>query len=278
MKVSFIGTSNAAVCVAANLKSKGFDVVSVYSPYIKTAVDAAIRINCKARWNLERTVSEGEAVFITVSEKSTKQILHDIYKLKPRDKVFCFLSQIETSDIAMLGSSNTCFSFAVMANINKKEIVDLSDVQANIEGSGPKYWDFIDELNEKGLFYKVITKETKCAYALSVEMVTELVSALLSTASDILENAGITDKKFLKGLVYDNINTYFLSPKELSYFDTPLLTGSVASINRHFDALDMYAGASARFIYKTLAFNVIEHSGLKKSEIARLKKLILDKK
>ena len=275
MRTSFIGCSAAAVNTAVFLKKKGFDVQFVYDDNIQSAVDAAIEINCKVSTGMTETIEKSELIFIGAENEKMRKTLYKLNRLRTKGKIFCIISDTQNSD--MLEMSETVFSLFPLKHHINGEIADLTDVLFVVEGSGVRYWDFIDELDNAGIKYAIADVYRKSAYVLTVEYATELSNALLSTIDDILTKANIYDKSFLKNVVLDNVNNYFKTPKDLSYFDMPVSKGDIAKISKHFEAIELFGSQKAKSIYKILAFSILENSNLSKTEKSRVERIILDK-
>lgn len=275
MKVSFIGCSVISLNTAIYLKSKNFDVISVYDCDVRLCVDTAVKIGCKARFDIEKAISDAEIIFISYAEDKIKQAVYEITKYNLTNKIVCVMSELCNSD--MFDFFDTCFTVFPLKRLIKDEEADLSNITFIVEGSGVRYWNFIDELDDRNVSYRLTDASKKGAYFLAGEIVTEFTGTLCSLVIDMLENAGIYDKSFLSDMMLETAIDIFKTPKHVSYFDMPISSGSIAHINSHFEAIEKYGGINLKSLYKVVAYSILEHSELSKSEKEQLKRIVFKK-
>ena len=275
MKISFIGHGSMLVNIANMFKQKGFHINGLYNDDLKLAIDMAISLDIRAYYDLEKIVEESEVIFLYDKDDNIKNLSYRVLNYNLSDKIICVISKSFMSyDFDMF---DTCFTVFPVKDFVDDEIYDLKDTKFIIEGNGKKCSDFIYELNDSGINYELVDRDRKNAYMFSIECGTELMDGYISLMFDYLNKAGILDKIPFEKLIRENVDNYFKSPKNISYFDKTLSNMNVKDIDLHFDAIEKYGNVNIKALYKVLAYSIIEHENYSKSEKERIRRIIYNK-
>jgi len=275
MKVSFIGYSSALVSIATFFRNKKFDVLGLYDKDYMKLIDIGIKHNFKVKLDLEKMIYESDIIFICDKEENLKNISYELSKYDLSEKIMCVVSKYHTSD--EFDMFDTAVTFLPIKDFIEGETTDIENAKTIVEGCGKRADFFMQELKFMKINFEEVDKNKKMAYLFSLEYSTEFLDAFISSIKDFLENAKIYDKSYLEGLIFDNVKNYYKSPKDISYFEKPILTKNEDQISSHFEIIEKYGDSNLKALYKVIAFNLIEHTDYSKSEKDRIRRIIYNK-
>lgn len=275
MKISFIGRGSIVVNIANYFKQKGFHLNGFYDDDLKSTIDMAILLDTRAYYDLEKIIGESDVIFLYDNDDNIKNLSYRILNYNLTNKIICVISKRFMSDD--FDMFDTCFTVFPLKDFVDDEFCDLKDTKLIIEGNGKKYNDFIFELDDFKINYEIVDRDTKNSYVYAFEIVTELMDGYISTLFDYLDKAKIMDRAPFEKLIRENVNNYFKSPKDISYFNKPLSNMNIKEIDLHFEAIEKHGNLNDKAIYKVLSYSIIEHENYSKSEKERIRRIIYNK-
>ncbi len=275
MKVSFVGASRAGISVAAYMKSKGFEVTGFFSRELAWAVDAAVAVDCKAFDELEKALRTAELIFISTSDDNIRKTMHKIRMLKPENKIFCCLSGVEGAEILDIGEANTYFSFHPPYLFDTKVPVNLDGLTFILEGYGKRYWDFIDEVDERCIPYIEVKPGQKAVYHFALCFMTSFVSDLLMMGNEVLKTSGVGRMEMFAPIIRWNVSRMLEADDMVTMLTGPAARGDVATLRKHLEAMRHGVGFNIQSIYKMIALSELEYSDVTDAVRKRIKELLL---
>ncbi|MBR6898337.1 MAG: DUF2520 domain-containing protein [Lachnospiraceae bacterium] len=258
MKIGFIGAGRVGYSLGRYFAEHGVQLTGYYSRQEEHARDAAVFTSSCFYDDIDKLVSDSDAVFITASDDQIAGIYERIARSDISKKNICHCSGALSSREAFPGIEKKGargFSIHPLYPVSDRYLSwsGLADAFFCIEGGdGAQEWRTL--LESIGLKARVISPDVKKKYHAAAAMASNLVIALIDEASEILSECGFGDDALaaLSPLIAANIKNV-LSRGCSGALTGPIERNDTGTVREHLMSLDeeqkkLYKAAGLRLI------------------------------
>ncbi|MBR0105456.1 MAG: DUF2520 domain-containing protein [Firmicutes bacterium] len=272
MRIGFIGAGKVGFSLGKYMTERNICVSGYYSRSASSAREASEFTNTKFFDDLGEIVSESDALFLTVPDRTIKDVWDSLKQFSLKDKSVCHCSGAMSSSVFTGIEEAGAFGysihplFAVCDKLHSYQ--NLSKAYFTIEFSDEKAKEnalyFKSMFESMGNQVRFITKEQKVLYHCAAVLSSNLVTGLFSCASDILKDCGFDERASEEALM-----PLFLNNCEnigrigvVNSLTGPVERADTGTVREHLQALPG-SRENVKTVYKELSKKLIEISGKK---------------
>lgn len=245
MRIGFIGAGKVGFTLGKYFVGNNIRVSGYYSRNTDSANKAAEFTGSSQFEELSGLISNSDAIFVTVTDDAIREVFDKLKQYDLTGKQLCHCSGAMSAkdafpEIEIFGAEG--YSLHPLFPINSKYDSYLTIDQAwfCIEGKGDHLEDWKVFFEKLGNHVRVLSSDNKTIYHAACTIASNLVCALISESTEILEKCGFSEKEALcalEPLISTNINNI------LKYGVAAALTGPVErcdyfTVQKHLSCFD----------------------------------------
>lgn len=242
-KIGFIGAGKVGVGLGAYFVSKGLNVSGYLSRSLESSENAAEITNSYAFSDTLHLADGCDIIFITTPDDSIGGVWNELVKFNIRGKIICHTSGSLSSAVFENAAQYGAFVYSIhpmYAFANKNgAVMGLENACFSIEGDKACLQDLRKLISELGNKTLIIKTDKKVLYHISNVMASNLVLALLSIASDCIEESGVKGEDSIQALmplINGNINN-ICEKGFVNSLTGPIERNDILTLNKHLEAL-----------------------------------------
>ncbi len=253
MKITFIGSGNVAVHLSEELKSKGFEIIQIFSRTESNAKKLANILNTCYTNDLQKISDKADLYIISVSDDVLPRICKSkILKSKIKNKLVVHTSGSSDIDILKDLSSNYGI-FYPLQTFSKQRKISFNEVPICIEANNKTNESILKNIANK-ISNKVlsISSEERKYIHIAAVFACNFTNYFYSIAEQLLNKKNI-DFNILLPLINE-------TTKKIKYFNPndvqtgPAVRNDIKIIEKHLDALKKYPEYEK--LYKLISKNI----------------------
>lgn len=253
MKITLIGSGNVATYFAFAFKSKGYEIVQVYSPHILLANELAARVQAAACSTIEEISPYSDFYIIAISDDALKSFSE---KFRVKDKIVLHTSGFHELDI-LKNVSSSYGVFYPLQTLNKKLPMPAEPFPICIEASDDVTLKQIKSLAQSigGDVHIVLSPRRKVLHVAAV-FANNFGNHLYSMAEKILKKENISFGLLRPLIKATAENVMHRSPSEVQ--TGPAKRGDEAILKAHLEILK--DDPELRHIYELLSAGIAKYT------------------
>lgn len=199
MKIGFIGAGRVGFSLGKYFCEQGLNVIGYYSRNPQSALQAAKFTGTMYFKNIESIVEASDTLFLTVPDRTIKEIWDYIEKLSIKNKIICHCSGALSSSVFSNIDNHDAYGYSIhtLLGISDKlnSYKELSYSFFTLEGSQGRLNEMQMLLMRLGNSVQIIPQENKAVYHSAAVFASNLMIALAQTSIDLLKNCGFDEQK-----------------------------------------------------------------------------------
>lgn len=243
MRINFIGAGKVGCTLGKYFLEHGLEVGGYYSRTLRSAEFASDFTETTCFLTLEQAVRSSDVLFLTVSDGAIGQVWEEVRRIPVGGKIICHCSGVLSSKvfsgIGRLQASGYSIHPIYAIHSKTTSYQELGKAHFTIEGDADRLMEAREMIAHCGNPVTVIGAGQKDKYHAACVAASNLVVALASIASRLLEECGFSAKEAgeaLTPLFLDNcIAVAQKGPIEA--LTGPVSRGDLETVKRHLAAL-----------------------------------------
>ncbi len=213
MKIGFIGAGKVGFSLGKYFCEHNLNVTGYYSKNQQSAIQAAEFTGTMGFKDIDSIVEVSDTLFLTVPDRTIKELWDYIGKLSIRNKIICHCSGSLSSSVFSNIDNHDAYGYSIhpLFGISDKlnSYKELSHAFFTLEGSEGRLYEMQMLFRHLGNSVQVISPENKPIYHSAAVFVSNFMVALAQTGIDLLKNCGFDEQTAslaLNPLMLGNIN------------------------------------------------------------------------
>lgn len=280
MNIGFIGAGKVGFSLGRYFAENGVSLTGYFSSHVQSATEAAKFTGSSVYYELADIVRDSDALFLTVPDKSVRELYGQIREMDISGKCLCHCSCAMSADeafpdIRKLGAFG--YSMHPLFPISSKyeTFKELHSAYFSIEGSEERIGEWVAFYEQLGNGIKVIHGNMKSRYHAACIMAGNLVSALAVKSLSMMEECGFSESEALKAfapMIMSNVKR-ILAAGPTEAVSGPVERNETETVRRHIECMD---NDIDRNMYKAVSRKLVEIVQQKhpETDYSELKKML----
>lgn len=280
MNIGFIGAGKVGFSLGRYFAENGVSVTGYFSSHVQSATEAAKFTGSSVYYELSDIVRDSDTLFLTVPDKSVKELYGQISKMDIDGKCLCHCSCAMSAadafpNIRELGAVG--YSIHPLFPISSKyeTFKELHSAYFSIEGNEERIGEWVELFQGLGNGIKVIPGDMKSRYHTACIMASNLVSALAVKSLSMMKECGFSESEALKAfapMIMSNVKR-ILAAGPMEAISGPVERNETETVRKHIECMDNDIDMN---MYKAVSRKLAEISGQKhpETDYSEMKKLL----
>lgn len=280
MNIGFIGAGKVGFSLGRYFAENGISVTGYFSSHVQSATEAAKFTGSSVYYELSDIVRDSDTLFLTVPDKSVKELYGQIREMDIVGKCLCHCSCAMSADeafpdIRKLGAFG--YSMHPLFPISSKyeTFKELHSAYFSIEGSEERIGEWVALFEKLGNGIKVIPGDMKSRYHAACIMASNLVSTLAVKSLSMMEECGFSESEALKAfapMIMSNVKR-ILAAGPLEAVSGPVERNETETVRKHIECMD---NDIDRNMYKAVSRKLAEIAQQKhpETDYSEMKKML----